>query len=174
MNAGAQAASGSILLFLHADTRLPAGFDAAVRTILQDAVVVGGAFQFGIDAPGLRFRILERLVNLRASWLGMPYGDQGLFLRKDTFTELGGFPELPIMEDFELVKRLRRRGRIRIVPLPATTSARRWQEVGVWRTTWINQKIILGYCLGVSPQRLARWYYGDCLRPQEVNVKERV
>jgi hypothetical protein len=165
MNAGAQAATGSILVFLHADTRLPAGFDTAIRTILQDSAVVAGAFRLGIDAAGPWFRILEWAVNFRANWLGMPYGDQALFLRKETFTDLGGFPELPIMEDFELVKRLRRLGRIRIVPLPATTSGRRWQKLGIWRTTWINQKVILGYCLGVSPQRLAHWYHGDRMRP---------
>ncbi|MGO8744649.1 MAG: TIGR04283 family arsenosugar biosynthesis glycosyltransferase [Thermoguttaceae bacterium] len=164
MNAGAQAAGGSILVFLHADTRLPAGFDMAVRAILQESTVVAGAFRLGINAPGLAFRILERAVNLRAKWLGMPYGDQALFLRKETFTGLGGFPELPIMEDFELVKRLRRLGRIRIVPLPVSTSGRRWQDLGIWRTTWINQKVILGYGLGVSPQRLAHWYHGDHLR----------
>jgi rSAM/selenodomain-associated transferase 2 len=161
MNAGAQAATGSILVFLHADTRLPAGFDMAVRTILEESSVVAGAFRLGINAPGLLFRILEWAVDLRANWLGMPYGDQALFLRKETFTDLGGFPELPIKEDFEFVKRLRRLGRIRTVPLPVTTSGRRWQELGIWRTTWINQMVILGYGLGVSPQRLAHWYYCD-------------
>ena len=87
----------------------------------------------------------------------MPYGDQGIFVRSETFHEVGGFPALPVMEDFEFVRRLRRRGRIRIVSLPVTTSGRRWQELGPWRTTWINQKVILGYYLGVSPERLARW-----------------
>jgi len=96
----------------------------------------------------------------RSRVLQMPYGDQGIFVHKQTFHELGGFAMLPIMEDFEFVRRLRRRGRIRIVSLPVTTSGRRWQELGPWRTTWINQKVILGYYLGVSPERLAVWYGG--------------
>ena len=172
MNAGAEAATGSILVFLHADTRLPAGFDTAVRTILQESSVLAGGFRLGIDAPGLLFRILEWTANLRASWLGMPYGDQALFLRKETFAGLGGFSELPIMEDFEFVKRLRRLGSIRIVPLPAITSARRWQELGIWRTTWINQKIVLGYYFGVSPQRLAHWRHDDRMRPPCERAKQ--
>lgn len=83
---------------------------------------------------------------------------QGIFVRKQTFQELGGFPALPVMEDFEFVRRLRRRGRIWIASLPVITSGRRWRELGIWRTTWINQRVILGYCLGVSPERLAAWY----------------
>lgn len=158
MNAGAHAASGSILLFLHADTRLPPAFDSAVRAILQEPGVVGGAFRLRIDAPGMSLRLIELAVGIRSHRFQMPYGDQGIFVAKETFQELDGFPTLPIMEDFEFVRRLRRRGRIRIAPLPVTTSGRRWQELGPWRATWINQKVILGYYLGVSPERLAIWY----------------
>ena len=158
MNAGARAASGSILLFLHADTRLPPGFDSAVLAVLQEPDVVGGAFRLRIDAPGMPFRLIEQAVQIRSHRLQMPYGDQGIFVVKETFDELGGFAALPIMDDFEFVRRLRRRGRIRIAPLRVTTSGRRWQELGPWRTTWINQKVILGYYLGVSPERLAVWY----------------
>ena len=158
MNAGARAASGSILLFLHADTCLPPGFDSAVLAALRKPGVVAGAFRLRIGAPGLSLRILEQAVNIRSRVLRMPYGDQGIFVHKTTFHELGGFPALPVMEDFEFVRRLRRRGGIRIASLPVITSGRRWQELGPWRTTWINQKVILGYCLGVSPERLAVWY----------------
>ncbi|HUT93907.1 MAG TPA: TIGR04283 family arsenosugar biosynthesis glycosyltransferase [Thermoguttaceae bacterium] len=165
MNAGADAASGSILLFLHADTRLPTGFDTTVRTTLQDSGVAAGAFRLRIDAPGRAFRIIERAVNIRSRFLRMPYGDQALCLRKETFQRLGGFLELLIMEDFEFIRRLRRVGRIQITSLPATTSGRRWRELGPWRTTWINQKVIFGYCVGVSPQRLAQWYHCDRRRP---------
>lgn len=168
MNAGARAASGSILLFLHADTRLPPGFDSAVRSALRKPgvghrgkAVVGGAFRLRIGAPGWPLRIIEQAVNIRSRVLRMPYGDQGIFVHKTTFQELGGFPALPIMEDFEFVRRLRHRGRIRIASLAVTTSGRRWQELGPWRTTWINQRVILGYYLGVSPERLARWYRAD-------------
>lgn len=159
MNAGARAASGSVLLFLHADTRPAPGFCSAVRSALQEPDVVGGAFRLRIDAPGWPLRLIERAANIRSRVLKMPYGDQGIFVRKETFQELGGFAMLPIMEDFEFIKRLRRRGRIRIATLPASTSGRRWQQFGPWRTTWINQKMIVGYCLGLSPVRLAQWYH---------------
>ena len=158
MNAGARAASGSILLFLHADTRLTPGFDSTVLSALQKPGVVAGAFRLRIDVPGLSLRAIERAVEIRSRLLQMPYGDQGIFVPNETFHELGGFPELPVMEDFEFVRRLRRRGRIWIASLPVTTSGRRWQELGPWRTTWINQKVILGYYLGVSTERLAAWH----------------
>ena len=160
MNAAARVASGSILLFLHADTRLPPGFDSTVLSALQKPGIVAGAFRLRIGGPGWSLRAIERAVAIRSRLLQMPYGDQGLFVRNETFHQLGGFSELPVMEDFEFVRRLRRRGEIWIASLPVTTSGRRWQELGPWRTTWINQKVILGYHLGVSPERLAAWYAG--------------
>lgn len=161
MNAGAKAASGSILLFLHVDTRLPGRFDTAVRRALDQPRVVAGAFRFRLDGPQRALRLIEWGVNLRSRLLQMPYGDQGLFLKAETFHTMGGFPDLPIMEDFELVRRLRRLGRITILRLPAITSARRWQALGSWRATWINQKVVAGYYLGVLPDRLAQWYRAD-------------
>lgn len=161
MNAGAAAATGEILLFLHADTRLPERFADYVRRTLSTPNVIAGAFGLRIAAAGRSLRLIEWGVSLRSRWLQMPYGDQALFLRAGTFRELGGFPDLPIMEDFEMVRRLRRLGRITILPFPATASARRWQAIGPWRTTWINQKVIAGHCLGVPPERLARWYRAD-------------
>lgn len=160
LNAGANAAVGSIFLFLHADTRLPKHFGDHVRRALGRPGVVAGAFPLRIDAPLRTLRMIEAAVNLRSRWLKMPYGDQAIFLPADEFYRVGGFPELPIMEDFELVRRLRRRGRIVTAPDPVVTSARRWLSVGPWRTTWVNQRVVLGYYLGVSPERLARWY-GD-------------
>jgi len=173
MNAGARAASGSILLFLHADTRLPERFDEHVRRALgqppttrpcfarRQAVPVAGAFRLLIDAPQRSLRLIEWGVNFRSRHLQMPYGDQTLFLKAETFHTMGGFPELPIMDDFEMVRRLRRLGRIAILPVPVTSSARRWQALGLWRTTWINQKVIAGYYLGVPSDRLAQWYHAD-------------
>ena len=158
LSVGARAASGGVLLFLHADTRLPPGFDAAVRATLEKPGVVAGAFRLRIDALGWPFRIIERAADLRSRLLQMPYGDQSVFVSKGVFHEVGGFPEFPIMEDLEFVRRLRRRGRIRITSLAVMTSGRRWLELGPWRTTWINQKVILGYYLGVSPNRLVAWY----------------
>lgn len=88
----------------------------------------------------------------------MPYGDQAIFLRTNIFNQVGGFPELSILEDFQLVRRVRRQGRIVIAPAAAMTSQRRWKQAGPWRLTLINQVVLLGFLLGVDPARLARWY----------------
>ncbi len=156
MNAGANVATGEILLFLHADTQLPVGFDVLVRQALSESQIVAGAFelQIGASLPGLP--TVERVANWRSRVLQFPYGDQGIFLTRACFCHLGGFPELPIMEDFELVRQLQRRGKLSIVPVPVTTSGRRWQNV--WRTTLLNQVIVLAYLLNVPPDRLVRWY----------------
>jgi rSAM/selenodomain-associated transferase 2 len=161
MNAGAAAATGPLLLFLHADTRLPEGFEEHIRDTLARPGVVAGAFELRIDSPMRSLRIIETVANFRARRLHMPYGDQGLFMRAGVFHSVGGFPDLPIMEDFELVRRLRRRGQVAIVRARVATSPRRWQHLGPWRTTWTNQMIVLGYYLGVSPGRLAKWYGGS-------------
>jgi rSAM/selenodomain-associated transferase 2 len=158
MNAGAAEATGSILLFLHADTHLPDRFQHFVREALRKPGVAAGAFQFRLEDEGRGYRVLEWLTNWRARTLQMPYGDQALFMKIETFRALGGFPDLPIMEDFEMVRRLKRRGPICIVPAPAVTSARRWRKRGIIRTTILNQVVIVGYFLGISTQTLARWY----------------
>jgi uncharacterized protein len=158
LNVGAQAAPGDILFFLHADTLAPPGFDRAMRAALQDPRVAAGAFRLGIRGASAGLRLVEHLANWRSRWLGLPYGDQGLFVRADLFRELGGFPELPIMEDYVMVRRLGRRGRLVTLPLAVATSGRRWQSLGIWRTTLINQMMIIGYSLGVEPAVLARWY----------------
>ena len=120
--------------------------------------MVAGAFRLQIDAPGAALRLVERVANLRARVLRMPYGDQGLFIRADLFREVGGFPALPIMEDFELVRHLHARGCIAILPAAIRTSPRRWLNLGVGRTTLINQAIVLAYLVGASPHKLARFY----------------
>jgi rSAM/selenodomain-associated transferase 2 len=158
MNAGAVAATGDILLFLHADTRLPIGFDEMVRTALQQPGNVAGAFNLRIDASLLSLRWVELGVNLRSHFYQMPYGDQAIFLTKAVFQQIGGFPELPIMEDFELIRRLKRIGRIVTIPTPVVTSARRWLQKGVFKTTLLNQIVIIAYLLGVSPERICSWY----------------
>lgn len=160
MNAGARLASGDALLFLHADSMLPAGFSREIMRRLEDPRVAGGAFTLSIDSPDRRFRLVEWGVALRSRALRLPYGDQGLFLRRETFQSLKGFAETPIMEDFEFMGRLSRHGKIAISPLPILTSARRWQSLGVLKTTGINQLVIAGYLCGISPERLARWYRG--------------
>lgn len=164
MNVGAKAATGEILLFLHADTFLPLGFETMVRSTLQPPLKreklapIAGAFSLQIDDPLPSLRSIEWLVAWRSKWRQMPYGDQAIFLRAETFWELGGFREMPIMEDFELIRQLQRRGQIEILSAPVVTSARRWLQRGVWQTTLINQAIVIGYLMGVSPARLASWY----------------
>lgn len=160
MNAGAAAAAGDRLLFLHADTGLPAGFESQVRRTLAQPGVAAGAFRLRINAPGHRLRVIERAANWRSRLFQMPYGDQALFMGRDLFWELGGFPPIPIMEDFELVRRLQGRGRIALAPGCAQTSARRWLRLGAVKTWLINQWVIAAYCAGVSPHRLAAWYRG--------------
>ena len=158
MNAGSAVATGEILLFLHADTHLPTEFETLVRQALQNAGTVAGAFELRIDAQLRGLRLVERMVNMRSRFLSMPYGDQAIFLKATVFHEIGGFPDLPIIEDFELMLRLRRMGRIMIVPAPVLTSGRRWQKLGVVKTTLINQLIIAAYFLRVPPTQLVRWY----------------
>jgi rSAM/selenodomain-associated transferase 2 len=158
MNAGAAVATGSILLFLHADTHLPPAFDTLVRQALQNTGAIAGAFELRIDAELWGIRVIEKMVNWRSRFLSLPYGDQAIFLKASIFKEIGGFPNLPIMEDFELMRYLKRYGKIAIAPAPVLTSGRRWQKLGVVRTTLINQLIIISYFLGVPPAKLARWY----------------
>ncbi len=158
MNAGAVAASGEILLFLHADTRLPAGFDVMIHTALQQPGTVVGAFNLRIDALSWGIRLVEWGVNWRSHFLQMPYGDQAIFITKEVFAQIGGFPELPIMEDFELIRRLKSIGKITIITTPVVTSARRWLQKGIFQTTLLNQIVIIAYLLGVSPERIRSWY----------------
>jgi len=159
MNAGAKVATGNIFLFLHADTLLPMGFDTLVRQALEPPGIVAGAFELRIDGSLLGLRLVEYGVKARSRWLQMPYGDQAIFLKAGLFRALGGFPQLPIMEDFELMRRLRCQGCIIILPVPVLTSGRRWQKLGVLKTTLINQIAIAAYLLGVPPKRIARWYH---------------
>ncbi|MBW2471840.1 MAG: TIGR04283 family arsenosugar biosynthesis glycosyltransferase [Deltaproteobacteria bacterium] len=158
MNAGARIARSGTLLFLHADTRLVSGFAEKIHQALSQPGVAAGAFRLKIDGKESGLRVIEWLVNIRSRVLQMPYGDQGIFVRVEMFSAVGGFPAIPIMEDFEMIRELKRKGRIKILLLAATTSPRRWEKLGILRTTFINQIIIIGYLLGVKPQRLAEWY----------------
>ncbi|MDF1578796.1 MAG: TIGR04283 family arsenosugar biosynthesis glycosyltransferase [Desulfurivibrionaceae bacterium] len=157
-NAGAAAAAGGILLFLHADTRLAADFAGAIRACLNEKGVAAGAFSLSVEMAGPAIRFIEIMANLRSRLLQQPYGDQGLFMTRENFTTSGGFPEIEIMEDFVLVGKLRNLGRIKTLPAVAVTSGRRWQKLGIARTTLINQAIVIGYLFGRSPTSLASWY----------------
>lgn len=177
MNAGAAAARGDVLLFLHADTRLPPDAFAHIEHALAtdpDAAgqpgekqISGGAFSLSITpddgpengppSPGLRF--IAWAANLRAKLTRAPYGDQAIFLRRDCFEALGGFADIPLMEDLEFMTRLRRSGRrIRLLSACAATSARRWEREGLLGCTMRNLLLRALYHLGVRPQRLARFY----------------
>ena len=156
MNAGAKAASGDLFLFLHADTRLPEEFDGCVREILARPGIAAGAFEFRLDMASPGLQIIERVANWRSRRLQMPYGDQAIFIRSALFREIGGFSDIPIMEDFEFIRRLQKRGHIHTAPHPAITSARRWKVLGLWRTTLINELVLVAYYLGISPVRIHR------------------
>lgn len=153
MNAGAAAASGEALLFLHADTRLPATAGDAVRSALTRAD--GGAFRLGFDR---RRHVWQLLAALYARSSRIAYGDQAIFCTRAAFERLGGYRDLPIMEDYDLVKRLRREGRFVLLPLAVRASARRHRAQGELRTAVRIVLIKLLYRLGVSPARLARAY----------------
>jgi hypothetical protein len=160
VNAGGLAARGDVLFFLHGDTRLPRDYEWYILDIIRKPGVVAGAFTLSIDGSEFGFRIIEMLANFRSRVFQMPYGDQGIFLRGEVFRALGGFPDMVLMEDFVLMKRLRKRGKVAILPVAVKTSARRWRKLGILKTTLINQAVLLGYFLGSNPERLARWYRG--------------
>ena len=163
MNAGAAAASGDALIFLHADTMLPNGAPEAVRVTLESGYVFGG-FRLEFIEPGLGF--VSWMINTRTWITRAPWGDQAQFTRRDTFLEAGGYREMPIMEDYELAARMKRRGRTTVLPFTVITSGRRFLEKGLVRTAALNWSIITAYHLGISPERLAKWYGGRASRPQ--------
>ncbi|CDN10901.1 hypothetical protein RintRC_7004 [Richelia intracellularis] len=158
MNTGALTATGDILLFLHADTQLPPDFDAMIRQALPIPGIIAGAFSLKIDAEFTSLRLVEKGVSWRSQFWQMPYGDQAIFLKQEIFQAVGGFPELPIMEDFELIRKLKRLGKIITLRTPVVTSARRWLKKGIWQTTLINQVVIIAYFLNISPITIRNWY----------------
>lgn len=158
MNLGAKNAQGDTLLFLHGDSILPPHYLTSIKNILAEKNTIAGAFCLKIDSEKKVFRFIELMVNWRSHILELPYGDQGIFIKKAVFQEISGFKEMPIMEDFELVKRLQKLGKIRIASETIITSARRWQKLGIVKTTLINQLMIIGYYLNINPQKLANFY----------------
>ncbi len=160
MNAGARVAGGDVLLFLHADTRLPEdAIDAAGRAISAGAV--GGCFRLRIDSRDPRLRLAARIITWRSRLLPSASGDQAIFCSRPVFERIGGYREIDLCEDLDLVERLRRVGRFVCVDGYASTSARRWERNGVGRTIALMWALRLGWHLGVPPSTLGRLYRQD-------------
>lgn len=159
MNAGASLSNGDILLFLHADTYLPPGGLRQIRQVCRDEKVAAGAFDLSIDSPKAVFRIIEKAASLRSRITRTPYGDQAIFCRRLFFQKIGGFRELTIMEDVELMSRIRQTGgKIRLIKSKVRTSARRWENEGIICGTLRNWLILSLFYAGFSSERLARFY----------------
>ncbi|MXZ01184.1 glycosyltransferase [Candidatus Poribacteria bacterium] len=157
LNTGAASASGDILVFLHADIWLEPGALEAVATALASGHV-GGGFQQKIDGTHLLYRAIEIAGNMRGKYLKVFYGDSGIFLRRVDFEKIGGFPEIPILEEMEFSKQLRRLGKTTLITPYIHISARRWETKGIVRTTLNNWLITLLYFLKFSPAQLAKLY----------------
>jgi len=172
MNAGARASRGDVLLFLHADTRLPPDALKNIRRVLENRKYVGGAFDLSIDSKRWTLKYIAARANMRSRSNRIPYGDQAIFIRKEYFEKIGGFKDIPLMEDVDLMRRIKKDGRqIRILRDKVTTSARRWEQEGAVYTTLKNQVIVMLYYLGVSPDRLARFYkFGQATTPHVERV----
>jgi rSAM/selenodomain-associated transferase 2 len=158
MNAGAERASGDVLLFLHADTRLPAEADRVVLNGLDQSRRVWGRFDVKIDGRSRLLPVVAWLMRLRSRLTGIATGDQAIFLRRDAFQTVGGFPALPLMEDIAICKRLKRLGRPLCLRACVTTSGRRWEKNGVLSTILLMWRLRFAYFLGADPKQLARQY----------------
>ena len=156
MNAGARLARGRWLLFLHADSTLPSGWLDVFEDLAGQAD--GGWFGFALDHPSRRARLIEWGVRWRVRLFGLAYGDQGLFATREMFDALGGYCEIPLMEDVDFVRRLRAKGRIVCMPMAIRTSARRWERDGWLARSVRNVSLLTLYFAGVAPRRLAKWY----------------
>jgi rSAM/selenodomain-associated transferase 2 len=163
MNAGASVAKGEILIFLHADTELPRDALKKISSVMVQPRYVAGAFELDIKSDRLRFKLLSRWASLRCRLTRIPYGDQAIFVKRDYFNSLGGYRDIPVMEDVELMRRIKRRGdKICIVPEQAKTSPRRWEQEGFIYVNVRNAFLFTSYIFGVSPEKLASFYNDTC------------
>jgi rSAM/selenodomain-associated transferase 2 len=158
MNEGAEQSKGEILLFLHADTYLPAQAILAVDDAMSDRSVVGGRFKVRLDNPAFPYRVIESGINGRDRLFHGFTGDQAIFVRRKVFEEMGGFQTIPLMEDLDFARRLRRRGKTVRIPLYVTSSSRRWESEGVVKTIILMWLLRIAYLIGGSPSVLKRFY----------------
>ena len=158
MNEGAKASRGEILLFLHADTQLPHDAKTMIDTTLADRRMVGGRFDVRFDRPSMWGTVISRMMNWRSRWSGLATGDQALFVRRPIFEQMGGFADMPLMEDIEFSRRLKRKGTIATLTATVTTSFRRWEQHGPVRTILLMWTLRFLYWIGVDPHTLSRWY----------------
>ncbi len=157
MNIGAAAAAGTILWFLHADTELPIGVsDAIVSGVVSGSI--WGRFDVRFSGQHPLLQVVAFMMNLRSRITGIATGDQGIFVRRDVFDDVGGFPRIPLMEDVVLSKRLKRVGKPLCLRLKIVTSSRRWEAYGILRIILLMWKLRIAFALGVSPKRLSQWY----------------
>lgn len=159
MNEGAKASRGDILLFLHADTLMPAEAGLAIESALADPAVVGGRFDVTFDSRSALGTMISTFMNQRSRWSGIATGDQALFVRRRIFEQLGGFADIPLMEDIEFSRRLKRAGQMAALRQSVITSFRRWEQQGPLRTILLMWALRFLYWVGVRPQRLARFYH---------------
>ncbi|MCP3927343.1 MAG: glycosyltransferase family 2 protein [Desulfobacterales bacterium] len=159
MNKGAEIAKGEVILFLHSDTKLPSNAILLLMKTLENVNLSGGAFDLSIDSKGFLYRVIERVANIRSRITNVPFGDQGIFIRKDVFDNIGGYKEIPIMEDIDLARRLKKNNSsLKIIKANVLTSARRWKNEGVIYCTLRNWFILALFFLGVSPFIIKRLY----------------
>ena len=158
MNFGAEKAVGDVFLFLHADTFLPPNGLALIREVMAKQHVVGGRFELGLAEKRLGFRLIAYLSTLRSKFLGITYGDQGIFVRRDVFGAVGGYPALELFEDSEFCNVVKKCGQFVLLPAQVCSSTRRWQKWGVVRTViWMWVLRVLFVC-GISDKTLSQWY----------------
>ncbi|TDX48357.1 TIGR04283 family arsenosugar biosynthesis glycosyltransferase [Orenia marismortui] len=158
MNVGAELAEGDVILFLHSDSRLEEGAILAIQDAIEDQKIIGGNFSLKIDDNSWALGFISWTSNLRAKYLKLAFGDQGIFVRRKVFSDLGGYPEIELMEDWEFSKKMSKRGKLAYLPNKIYTSARRWHKFGIWKTIFLMHKIKLLYILGVSPAKLNQIY----------------
>jgi len=158
MNSAAAMARGETLLFLHADTSIHPDTLNLAHSALQAPGAAVGACRLKIAGDGFGYRIISAMANIRSRWLGLPFGDQALFISKELFARLGGYPDVPILEDVILVERARKEGRLVMLDAVATTSPRRWEDKGLLTTSLKHWGIMTAYKLGAGPDTLLRWF----------------